>query len=116
MTDPIYLLSAKVLNLVSLIHGFQEKLFLTTDNLRLDLEQLQLDGERMGKTDLVDETIETEQAPHVEVTEMNKKKLTIKISVSSVFCCKITLLGKLYSCKMNDFIPTNHIFLEIYLN
>ena len=60
---------------------FQEKLFLTTDNLNLELDQLQLEGESMGQTDLIDETVEADQAPHMEVTEMNKKKLTIKISV-----------------------------------
>lgn len=57
---------------------FQEKVFLTADTLQSEVDQLQTEGENMGRTD--------DQRPgspsmEVKVTEMNERKLTLQIQV-----------------------------------
>ncbi|XP_052769097.1 protein kintoun-like [Mya arenaria] len=55
-----------------------EKLFLTTDNLQEDLDQLQAEGKAMGQAD----THKDSYHDKVKVTEMNEKKLSLKIMKS----------------------------------
>jgi len=57
-------------------------LFLTTDTLQHQLDELQREGETMGRMD--------EQRPDspnmaINVTEMNERKLTLKIRVCTLY-------------------------------
>ena len=58
---------------------FQEKIFVTSDNLQKELDQLQQEGETMGQTD---EHAPEPHAANIKVVEMNEKKLTLNIRVS----------------------------------
>ena len=59
---------------------FQEKLFLTENNLQSQLDQLTAESENMGQTG--EQTAEEQHK--VEVTEMSSKKLHINIEVCMV--------------------------------
>lgn len=56
---------------------FQEKLFLTPDTLQSQLDDLQTEGENMGR---MDEQMPDSPRAEIKVAEMNAKKLTLKIS------------------------------------
>ena len=74
---------------------FQEKLFLTENNLQLQLDQLEAESGAMGQTDEQTGQPQTK----LEVTEMNSKKLTINIEV--IVCLqnpKSLVLGKPNFC------------------
>ncbi|XP_045165132.2 protein kintoun-like [Mercenaria mercenaria] len=56
--------------------NLEEKLFVTSDNLQEELDKLQLEGEKMGRTD---EHAPEAHSANIKVVEMNEKKLTLNI-------------------------------------
>ncbi|KAL4239094.1 Protein kintoun [Mactra antiquata] len=66
----------------------EDKLFVTSDTLQEELDQLQQEGETMGCTDDTQQTdgqnadgqaTDGQNTPEIQVTEMNEKKLTLNI-------------------------------------
>lgn len=58
-------------------NSLEEKVFLTANNLQAELDLLQTEGEEMGRKD---ERAADANPAVVKVTEMNEKKLTLKIT------------------------------------